>query len=59
MGRVIALEKAEVADVVLALRDVWMPELGVPATIFPDNGSLFTASVVQHFCEGVGVRKNI
>ena len=53
----IALRRAEVSDVVAALRDVWMPKHGVPATLLSDNGRQFVASVVREFCENVGIRK--
>ena len=53
----IALRRAEVADVVSALRDVWMPKHGVSATLLSDNGRQFVASVLREFCENVGIRK--
>ena len=34
----VALRKAEVADVVFVLRNIWMPRHGVPATLLSDNG---------------------
>lgn len=52
-----ALQKADVAEVVLALRHIWMPEHGVLATIVSGNGPQFMAYVVQYFCKGVGGRK--
>lgn len=51
------MKRAEVADVALTLRDVWMPSHGVPALILFGNGSKFTSSVTQHLCEGVGAGK--
>lgn len=56
-ARPVALRKTEVSDVVVALRDVWMPQHGVPATLLSDNGRQFVASVVREFCENVGIRK--
>lgn len=40
------------ADVVFVLRNIWMPERGVPATsLSDDDGPQFTATVVRSFCE--------
>lgn len=53
----IALRRAEVADVVSALKQVKMPPHGVPAILLLNNGPQFTASAVRCFCESVRVRK--
>lgn len=38
-------------NIVMVLRDMWMPEHGVPAIILFSNGLQFTASVIQLFAE--------
>lgn len=48
----IALKKAGLAEVMLALQNIWLPKHGVPAAILSDNGPQFTAGVVQYFCRG-------
>ena len=53
----VPLRKAEVSDVILVLRDVWMPRHGVPAVLLSDNGPQFTAGIVRGFCEMIGARK--
>lgn len=55
--KLIALKKAKVAEVVLALRAIWMPKHGIPATLLSDNGPQLTASDVQYFGKGVGARR--
>lgn len=57
MVKLIALTKTEVAEVVSALRDSWVPKREVPATTLSHNGPHFTASVVQDFCKRVTARK--
>lgn len=53
-----ALKKRQVADIVLALRDFWMPRREASAKLLSDDGPLFTASIVRTFCEGVRARMN-
>ena len=53
----VALRKAEVADVVACLVEVWMPRHGVPAILLSDNGPQFVAAVLKDFCASIGVRK--
>lgn len=43
----IVFKRAEVTDVVSALRCIWMPKHGVPAVSVSENGTQFTANIVQ------------
>lgn len=53
----VPLKRAEVSDIVWALREVWMPRHGVPAVLLSDNGPQFVAAVLREFCLNVGIRK--